>query len=154
MKQKVHVSKLGQGRSRGRVAMLLLLGAFLSPVFSGTSVAQATSTSYPLEETMWTGLEESASMVDVSFHVVKCQAADPSRVMLQVFNEGDLVNAIGFTLSITDEATQQSFNHTVASFPISIGTILTGECGSNANLVIDLPAGYDGSNLSLDITYN
>lgn len=156
MKQKVHVSNLGRGSSRGRFTMLFLLGALLSPFVGEEVFAQTSAPTYPHELTMWTGLEESPAMVDVSFHVVQCQAGAASQVMLQVFNEGDLASSIGFTLTITDVSSGQSFSHTVASFPLSTGDMVTGECGSSthANLIIDLPAGYDGSNVSLEITYN
>lgn len=154
MKKEVHVRSVRRSGSLGRFALLFLFGTAISPFLGNQAVAQSSGPTYPMEQTMWTGLEESATMVDVSYRVMKCDASAPSQVMLQVFNEGGLVSAIGFTLTIEDNASEASFSHTVSSFPVSVGSIVTGQCGSTSNLIIDLPAGYDGSNLHVDINYN
>lgn len=137
------------------VRTVLILFWCTSGLFSNRAEAQSSPVAYPEILTMWTGLEESPQMIDVSYQVVRCSAGAPSRLMLHVFNEGGETNQVGFTLNIVDIASGQSYTHAVATFSIPFAEMQIGDCqGVHSHLVIDLPAGYQGNNISVSITYN
>ena len=121
-------------------------------VFMGFSIpAMSQSSNF---STDWKALEESTNHIDVSYRLMQCSATAPVEIHLHVFNENPSSQNVAFTLNFTD-GTGATGSVTVSSFPMSLGDMLTGECGStnNSNLKVSIPSGLDYSTLTVTITY-
>lgn len=152
MNTQMNLSKVNRTPWRRYRAWFLVLLSF--PLLAMQALSNQNPV-YPEVLTSWTGLEESSTMVDVSFQVVRCQANAAPTMTLHVFNEGGQVSSINFTLTIVDNATGQTFIHVVAPFNIPFADMQKGECGggTHPNLSFDLPPTFDGSNLTVTIQY-
>ena len=118
------------------VSLFLVFWLFSIPAFAGSK-----DSNNPVDPEIlspWMRLEESSTMVDVSYQVIRCVPGGPASVMLQVFNEGGLVDNIGFTLTITDNASGATVSPVFPAFSIPFAAIHAGACGGvNSHLVYD-----------------
>ena len=134
-----------------RIRTLFLVSGILL-VFSMQANAQAAG-----NETImpWTALEEADFYFDVSFTVVKCNPVSKPEILLNAFNEGGNVDAVGFTLKLTDkdgnEATVEIEKFTIGQAEMFIASCSTSDY---ENLRFEVPEGLDPSSISIDITYN
>lgn len=103
----------------------------------------------------WQRLEEADFYFDVSYSVVKCSADATPIILLNAFNEGGAVSAIGFTLKISDKA-GNSATVEIDKFNTGFGDMYIASCGSeeHSNLKFNVPDGIDATSLSIEITYN
>ena len=128
----------------------LIAAALFTFGIGSTAMAQQ-----PTFDQGWTILEESANQVDVSYAVVQCTAGT-SEIHLHVFNENPTAQVVNFTIEVTNPADGSTASHAVSNLNMSLGEMLHAECGSsaNANLKFAVPAGFDPTALTVDITYN
>jgi len=133
----------------------LLLFGLVWTSFAGSVPVYVNDSGDPEVLKDWSRLEESATLVDVSYKVVRCSAGGPASVLLQIFNEGGMVSNIGFSLSITDLTTGSVTSHSIQSVAAPFAQIITGTCdGADQPLLkFDLPSGFDGANVSIVISY-
>lgn len=103
----------------------------------------------------WDNLEEAEFLFDVYYQVVKCSSDSDQQLHLWAFNEGGMVDAVGFTLEVTDtDGTAQTYE--IAKFSIGLGQSYKADCTNDAYpyLKLDLPADMDVDTMSIEITYN
>ena len=143
-------------KARNSFALVLIALSFFAlcaPAFAGHEPSK--NPDIPEVLRPWVGLEESSSMIDVSYQVVRCAPGQSAKVLLSVFNEGGRVNSIGFTLTITDQTSGEIVNQVIPSFSIPFANILTGDCnGTHPQLSFALPTSIDVNNMTIVISYN
>lgn len=103
----------------------------------------------------WTMLEEAEFYFDVAYSVVRCQLGSEAMIMLDAFNEGGKVSAVGFSLKIKD-ANGKEATHEVEKFEIAFAATQRGKCETDefSYLKFPVPDGIDPATLSIEITYN
>ena len=97
--------------------------------------------------------EDHANHIDVFYTVLKCSSTSADQIHLKLFNENPSAKTTGFTVTVTDVATNQSFTSQVSNFQLGVGAIVVADCNANSSLRIDLPAGYNPNNLNVTITF-
>jgi len=102
----------------------------------------------------WDNLEEAEFLFDVYYQIVKCSPDATTQVHLWAFNEGGKVDAVGFTLTLTD-SDGTTMTHVVEKFNIGFGQSYKASCDYEDYdyLKFDLPTDMDVGSLSIDITY-
>ncbi len=126
---------------------LLASGLFL--VFSMQAKAQE-----PEIIRGWDNLEEAEFHFDVYYQIVRCSPNAKTQIHLWAFNEGGNVDAIGFTLTLSD-SDGTTTTHVVEKFDIGFGRSHKALCDSEDYdyLKFDLPTDIDVDSLTIDITY-
>ena len=127
----------------------LLLASGLLLVFSMQANAQESEVIKG-----WDNLEEAEFLFDVYYQILKCSPDATTQVHLWAFNEGGKVDAVGFTLTLTD-SDGTTMTHVVDKFDIGFGQSYKASCDNEDYdyLKFDLPTDMDVGSLSIDITY-
>lgn len=98
-------------------------------------------------------LIESPTLIDVSYRVIKCDAA--AQIHLMVFNENTTDQTAHFDLEITNTDTGEKFTKEI-SFAAKKATVFKALCDSDASLdalKINLPDNYNPKALTLKLTF-
>lgn len=100
----------------------------------------------------WQMIGESASHIDVSYRIVRCNNANV--IQLKLFNESNVDQTVEFDITVTNKFNLQNFSKT---FSVAVPTFQTrqGECiaGKDDELKIILPDAYYALNLDVKITF-
>lgn len=103
----------------------------------------------------WLHIAERPDYVDVSARIIKCDNANTNQVHFFIFNEGAENSNVKFTVTITNLKTNESFSREV-THKVDRAVMLRAMCGDETlnDLKVDIPNGYDPTNISISITFN
>ncbi|MDP1843149.1 MAG: hypothetical protein Q8K64_06975 [Sediminibacterium sp.] len=130
-----------------------LLKLFIAVLLALPAMSNAQTPINPIVYKDWVMIDESPTMLDVSYRVIKCTSVN--QIHLMVFNENNFDQTANFELEVTN--TKDGLKFTKAyNFATQKATIYKADCDSEPaleKLKIDLPAGYDPTNLTVKITF-
>lgn len=103
----------------------------------------------------WLHIAERPDYVDVSARIIKCDNSNTNQVHFFIFNEGAENSNVKFTVTITNLKTNESFSKEV-THKVDRAVMLRAMCGDETlnDLKVDIPNGYDPTNISISITFN
>lgn len=130
-----------------------LLKLSLVLLASITFSALSAQTSEPQVYKEWQMLEESKTMIDVSYRVLKC--SETNQIHLMVFNENVMDQNARFSLEVTEEVSGQKLVKDF-DFAATKATMYKADCSNNTllgALKFDLPSNYDPTKLSVKLTF-
>lgn len=147
-------SSLPTGKMLLGKKLLAFLFVALSTMFFSSEIFAQSGTETVYKD--WLRAAESANHVDVSTRIVQCDAASAPQVQLFIFNEGSNNPVVSMNVLITNNDGNQSFTTTVVK-SVEKGTMIQPKCDSDTateGLKINLPEGYNPSNLTISVTFN
>lgn len=101
----------------------------------------------------WALLGESKTFLDVSYRIIKCTSV--VQIHLNVFNESPNDQTATFDVEVTNNSDGLKFTKTI-THSLKLATMYKADCDSDSSLEdlkIDLPNGYDPTNITTKITF-
>ncbi len=130
---------------------------FLIPLFAILmalpALTKAQSDGNPVIYKEWALLGESKTFLDVSYRIIKCTSV--VQIHLNVFNESPKDQTANFDIEITNNNDGQKVTKSI-TYSLKMATMYKADCDSESSfdaLKIDLPNGYDPTNITTKITF-
>lgn len=101
----------------------------------------------------WEMIIESPTLLDISYRVIKCDAAN--QVHLMVFNENSIDQTAHFELEFTNKDNGEKFSKEI-NFSCTKATVYKALCESDTamdSLKINLPANFNPAGLTVKLTF-
>jgi hypothetical protein len=130
-----------------------MLYAFIALMLGLPGLIHAQTKPEPVVYQDWITLEESLTLIDVSYRVIKCSNA--IQIHLLVFNENNIDQTAHFELEIINNSNKVSFKKEI-NYATTKATIYKAECDSDNSLdklKFELPSNFDPKNITVKITY-
>lgn len=128
-----------------KLSLVLLASCIYSGLFAQTTEPQVYKE--------WQMLDESKTMIDVSYRVLKC--SETNQIHLMIFNENVIDQNAQFSLEVTDETSGQKLVKDF-DFATTKATMYKADCSNNtllSALKFALPSDYDPAKLSVKLTF-